>query len=112
MLTITHTAIGTTFEQQPQDTVATTSRVAVLNCIPPTSIPIATITWTKNFAEISDPRFQILTNGSLQISGVLLSDEGDYHCTATNQVLGISRTSQGAELTVLGKLDWAVSPVY
>lgn len=43
-----------------------------------------------------------MSNGSLLISDVVWSDQGIYHCTATNPVLGIVRTSSSAQLTAIG----------
>ena len=52
---------------------------------------------------VSPPPPQVLSNGSLAVSAVRLEDQGTYHCTATNALLDISRTSEGAVLTVLGE---------
>ena len=92
-----------TFELQPEDEVAVIGSDVILNCLPPPSQPPTVVTWTKNSIELTGPRFQILGNGSLAISGVLLEDQDDYRCTATNQLLGISRTSQAARLAAIGE---------
>ena len=96
--------IGTTFELQPQDTVIAIGRVGVLNCLSPPSLPPAQISWTKNFSQLpNNQRFTVLQNGSLMITGAELEDQGIYYCTATNTLLGISRTSQPAQVTTIGK---------
>ena len=98
------TAIESTFPLQPVDTVAINGEDSQIDCLPPLSTPAATISWTRNFSLLTDPRFQVLQNGSLFISDVRLTDQGSYHCIATNLLLGVSRTSRGVTLTVLGKL--------
>ena len=96
--------IGTTFELQPQDTVIAIGGVGVLDCLSPPSLPPAQISWTKNFAQLpNSQRFTVLQNGSLMITGAELEDQGVYYCTATNTLLGISRTSQPAQVTTIGK---------
>ena len=47
-------------------------------------------------------RYQILVNGSLLISDIALSDQALYHCTATNPISGVTRTSSPAQLTTIG----------
>lgn len=51
---------------------------------------------------LSNLRYQILPNGSLSITNIVLQDQGVYHCTATNPLLGVSRTSEPTQLTVVG----------
>lgn len=93
-----------TFELQPQDTVIVLGQAGILNCLSPPSIPPAQISWTKNFAQLpNNQRFAVLQNGSLMISGAELEDQDVYYCTATNTLLGVSRTSQPAQVTTLGK---------
>lgn len=95
--------ISTTFELQPEDTVVVIGSDGLLNCLPPLSLPPAQISWTKNSAQLTGARFQVLQNGSLMISGVQLEDQDVYHCTATNLLLGVSRTSEPARVTTVGK---------
>jgi hypothetical protein len=103
-MTTLFAGIGTTFELQPTDTVIAIGRAGVLNCLSPPSLPPAQISWTKNFAQLpNNQRFTVLQNGSLMISGAELADQGVYYCTATNALLGISRTSQPAQVTTIGK---------
>lgn len=92
-----------TFELQPEDTVTVIGTDGLLDCLSPPSLPPAQISWTRNFAQLTSQRFLVLQNGSLLISGAQLEDQGVYHCTATNTLLGISRTSQPASLTTIGK---------
>ena len=103
MHTCTHEAISSSFLLQPVDTLSIIGTDARIDCLPPISVPSATVTWSKNFFQLTDLRFQILQNGSLVISTVQLSDQGMYHCTATNPLLGVSRTSVGVNLTALGE---------
>ena len=75
----------------------------VLNCTSPPSLPPAQISWTKNLAPLTGQRFQVLQNGSLMISEAETEDQGAYRCMATNAILGISRTSEPATVTTIGK---------
>ena len=75
----------------------------ILNCISPPSLPPAQISWTKNSAPLTGQRFQVLHNGSLMISEAETGDQGAYRCTATNAILGISRSSELATVTTIGK---------
>lgn len=97
-------ALQASFVLEPPDTTAIIGQDAVLDCISPHSIPPAVITWSRDFAQLSDSRFQVLQNGSLLISAVELSDQSTYYCTASNTLLGSSRTSRRAVLTTIGKL--------
>lgn len=98
------TAIESSFLLQPVDTVSILGEDSQIDCLPPLSTPAATVSWRKNSSLLNGPRFQVLQNGSLFISNVQLTDQGSYHCVATNLLLGVSRTSTGVTLTVLGKL--------
>ena len=92
------------FQQSPVDTLATAGSNTRLDCLPPSSNPPPTISWTRNFALLpSSPRFSVFSNGSLLISSVELGDQAEYHCVATNLLLGVSATSDAAQLTVLCK---------
>lgn len=48
--------------------------------------PKPTIQWDKDsrMNNLDNPRFEVLSNGSLYIKEVYLSDEGKYGCTAGN----------------------------
>ena len=92
-----------TFVLQPQDTVIAIGQAGVLNCLSPPSLPPAQISWTKSFAQLpNSQRFMVLQNGSLMISEAVHEDQGVYYCTATNALLGISRTSLPAQVTTIG----------
>ena len=105
MFSSSYPALGSSFLLQPADTVSPEGSDTRLDCLPPDSIPTATISWTKNFAQLPSNRFRILGNGSLLISVTELSDHAPYHCVATNQVLGLSVTSNGATVYVLGRYN-------
>ena len=91
---------------EPPDTTAIIGRDVLIDCTPPLSVPPAIVTWSRDFAQLSDSRFQVQENGSLLISAVQLSDQAMYYCTATNQHLGSSRTSRGAVLTAIGETPY------
>lgn len=97
-------ALGTVFQLSPQDVVATAGDDVRLDCLSPDSNPTAIISWTRDFDQLSSERFSVLSNGSLLISSVATGDQALYHCVATNDLLGTSVTSQGAEVTVLSEL--------
>lgn len=86
---------------QPADTTAVIGQDALIDCLSPASTPPATITWSRDSALLSEPRYQVLQNGSLLVQEVELSDQATYLCTATNPILGTSRVSQGAMLTTI-----------
>lgn len=48
--------------------------------------PKPTIQWDRDsrMNNLDNPRFEVLSNGSLYIKEVYLSDEGKYGCTAGN----------------------------
>lgn len=92
-----------TFALEPPDTTAVIGRDVILDCAPPPSLPPAEVTWSRNFAQLSNSRYRVQENGSLLISAVELSDQDTYYCTATNTLLGLSRTSRGAILTAIGE---------
>ncbi len=88
---------------EPSDTTAIIGRDVIIDCTPPLSIPPAVVSWSRDFAQLNNPRYQVQPNGSLVITGVELSDQATYYCTATNTLLGSSRTSRGAILTAIGE---------
>lgn len=103
---VLYAGLGTTFMLQPADNTTVIGEIALLDCSSPPSIPSAVISWSRNFAQLNSPRYQVLQNGSLMISDVELGDHASYTCTATNPLLGASRTSRGATLTVIGMREW------
>lgn len=65
--------------------------------------PKPTIQWDKDsrMNNLDNPRFEVLSNGSLYIKEVYLSDEGKYGCTAGNSG-GLKR--EEVQLNVKGTL--------
>ncbi|XP_072421818.1 hemicentin-1-like isoform X1 [Chiloscyllium punctatum] len=63
------------------------NQVAFLEC-EAEGIPKPTVTWRKdgNLLPTGSPRFDFLSEGSLQIHSVQISDAGHYLCTASNAV--------------------------
>ena len=59
--------------------------------------PIASITWLFNSAEVDG----VLTNGSLLLSIVQVTNEGNYTCRATNS---IGSDEADVFLSILGNL--------
>ena len=98
--------LDSVFQLSPQSMVATTGTDARFDCLPPDSNPSASVSWTKDFAQLPNSRFSVLTNGSLLITSVALGDGAVYHCVATNDLLEVSSTSSGAQLIVLCELSY------
>ncbi|XP_077321381.1 immunoglobulin superfamily DCC subclass member 3-like, partial [Lithobates pipiens] len=87
------------FHLNPQPMRVTEGGVARFHCLT-TSVPKATITWERNRTVLttSDPRYTVLPDGILQISGVTRDDVGTYRCLARNPAN--SRHSKEAWLTL------------
>ena len=96
-------AIDLAFQMEPSDTFGVLGQAGLINCQPPNSVPPAVVQWLKDSSPITDSRFTVASNGSLLISSVMSNDAGQYVCTATNQVLDITRTSGAAQFQVFGK---------
>lgn len=62
--------------------------------------PKPDITWMRNSQEVTGGRYQVLENGDLRISDVLVTDKGEYTCYATNKFGDISASGR---LDVKGK---------
>jgi hemicentin len=92
--------IQQSFELSPQNATVIVGDDAVIDCVPPLSAPPATVSWFRDSSLLTGDQFNVLTNGSLLISSVNLNNDGDYLCTATNQLLDITRTSSLVHLTV------------
>ncbi|XP_018427847.1 PREDICTED: immunoglobulin superfamily DCC subclass member 3-like [Nanorana parkeri] len=92
------------FHLNPQPMAVAVGGVARFQCLT-TSIPKATITWERNRTVLitSDPRYTVLPDGILQISGVTHDDIGTYRCLATNPAN--SRHSKEAWLTLTGSTN-------
>ena len=95
--------IAESFQLPPQDTFALFGERGILNCVPPLSAPSPVVSWFHDGMLISGDQFSIASNGSLLISSVNYNNEGDYVCTALNQLLQINRTSPSAHFSVYGK---------
>jgi Immunoglobulin I-set domain len=82
---------GLVFTEEPADIVVVRGQSVVWNCSAMSSdgASLPNMTWFKNGQPISDPRRQVLENGSLYIQRVLQnsrrSDEDLYECMATNE---------------------------
>lgn len=67
-----------------------------------TALPRPEVTWLRDNETVEyDQRLQLLEDGSLYISDVMLSDDGLYQCLATN-VNGSVESDYGM-LSVSGK---------
>lgn len=72
-------------------------------------VPTPDVSWTQSTKPVISEvggRVEILTNGSLAIQGVTLTDGGVYMCVATN-ILGTTRL----EITMLN-IEGVVHPLY
>ena len=90
------------FQLEPSDTFGILGQTGLISCLPPNSVPPAVVQWLKDSSPITDSRFTVASNGSLLISSVMSDDAGQYVCTATNQVLDITRNSSAAQFQVFG----------
>lgn len=95
--------LANSFVLEPSDTTAMIGQNVVMDCVAPRSVPPAVVSWSRDFAQLDSPRYQVLQNGSLVISEVELRDAVTYHCTATNSLSAATRTSRGAALTAIGR---------
>ncbi|XP_029647063.1 contactin-2 isoform X1 [Octopus sinensis] len=90
----------------PSSTLAARTGKVSLRCHPD-AIPKATISWSRNGADLgldssqSTGRIQKLLNGNLFIQDITQSDAGEYKCTATNNQ---GEASQSTKLRVVENL--------
>uniref|UniRef100_A0A3Q3MZ09 Immunoglobulin superfamily DCC subclass member 3-like n=1 Tax=Mastacembelus armatus TaxID=205130 RepID=A0A3Q3MZ09_9TELE len=93
------------FLSHPQSVAVDEGGVARLTC-QVNGIPEANITWQKDQLplSISDPRYTLLPNGVLQITGVKRTDSGLFRCVASN--IANTRYSQEAQLSVTVYRHW------
>uniref|UniRef100_A0A3P9JD27 Ig-like domain-containing protein n=1 Tax=Oryzias latipes TaxID=8090 RepID=A0A3P9JD27_ORYLA len=89
------------FLSHPQSLLVDEGGVARLSC-QVRGVPEANITWQKDQRPLStnDPRYTLLPNGVLQITGVQRSDSGFFRCVASN--IANIRFSHEAQLSVTG----------
>ncbi|KAM4735514.1 immunoglobulin superfamily DCC subclass member 3 isoform 3-T3 [Anableps anableps] len=87
------------FLSHPQSRAVDEGGVARLSC-QVNGIPEADITWQRDRHPLStaDPRYTLLPNGVLQITGVQRSDGGLFRCVASN--IANTRYSHEAQLSV------------
>ncbi|XP_013855026.1 immunoglobulin superfamily DCC subclass member 3 [Austrofundulus limnaeus] len=87
------------FLSHPQSLSVDEGGVARLSC-QVNGIPQANITWQRDRRPLStdDPRYTLLPNGVLQISGAQRSDNGLFRCVASN--IANTRFSHEAQLSV------------
>lgn len=73
-----------------------------------TALPRPEVIWLRNNETVEyDQRLQLLEDGSLYISDVMLSDDGLYQCIATN-INGSVESDYGV-FTVAGKMIECIS---
>ena len=92
------------FQLAPTDTFGIVSEDVLLECSPPLSLPLAIVYWSKNSILVEGDRFNVLSNGSLSITEVEFSDEGQFICMANNTFLDITRSADAIQLSVYGKI--------
>uniref|UniRef100_A0A665TLF0 Immunoglobulin superfamily DCC subclass member 3 n=1 Tax=Echeneis naucrates TaxID=173247 RepID=A0A665TLF0_ECHNA len=87
------------FLSHPESVLVDEGGVARLTC-QVHGIPEANITWQRDQQPLStgDPRYTLLPNGVLQITGVRRTDSGLFRCVASN--IANTRYSQEARLSV------------
>nr|XP_046256495.1 immunoglobulin superfamily DCC subclass member 3-like isoform X1 [Scatophagus argus]XP_046256496.1 immunoglobulin superfamily DCC subclass member 3-like isoform X1 [Scatophagus argus] len=87
------------FLSHPESMAVGEGGVARLTC-QVNGIPEASITWQKDRLPLSteDPRYTLLPNGVLQITGVRQTDGGLFRCVASN--IANTRYSREAQLSV------------
>ena len=91
----------------PQNTSILTGESVIISCNI-TALPRPEVTWLRNNDTVEyDQRLQLLDDGSLHISEVMLTDDGLYQCTATN--INGSVTSDFGMVNVSGKTTHVVS---
>ncbi|XP_050389224.2 cell adhesion molecule DSCAML1 isoform X1 [Patella vulgata] len=108
---LTVATLGISFVQEPNSSTVFAGQSETLECIPPISIPPATVTWYKDYQPLKlrtgDMSVSVVNtipgNWDLHFSSVQRSDDGIYFCVAINNYsIPTSRTSRQAVLTVTG----------
>ena len=86
----------------PQNLSVLTRESVTINCNI-TALPRPIVTWLRNNDTVEyNERLQLLEDGSLYISNVMLTDDGVYQCTATN-INGTVESDYGV-VEVMGKM--------
>ena len=97
--------LDVSFVRGPSNVTVRSSQPVSLPCVPPRSIPVATILWYKdNVPFVPRPgEFEVkqLFTGTLQFNNVQIRDEGKYFCVAVNNYsVPSTRTSQVGSIIV------------
>ena len=91
--------------ENPRNLTTVVGNAVSLSCVPPTSFPIqVTIHWYHHYQQIvSGDGISIDSSGTIKFTSIRKSDEGMYFCDGTNSIVGVTRTSLQAYVTVHGK---------
>ena len=99
------------FDRNPEDKTVQLGSGVIFYCINSGSLPLASISWEKDGALISNAAItstelsSTQTSSSLLIANAQKSDEGLYKCVATNRLLSNNRVESNAgRLSVNGAL--------
>ncbi|GFT96380.1 protogenin A [Nephila pilipes] len=100
-----------TFTSEPQPLTTHEGGQARFSC-QIYAVPPADISWYKDGIKLpqNNSRYTFLPSGTLQITGVSLSDSGDYKCHCSN--IARQRNSTEAALTVLPRIEQFQPPVF
>lgn len=100
------------FIENPKDHTAVVGDAVNLLCVPPISFPVdVTIHWYHNYSQITPgPDVSIDSSGTIKFASIKKSDEGIYFCDGKNHILGVSRTSLPAFVTVHVPPSFQVRP--
>ncbi|XP_015754539.1 PREDICTED: Down syndrome cell adhesion molecule-like [Acropora digitifera] len=103
---------GFSFIENPKNHTAKVGDVVSLKCVPPISFPVqVTIHWYHNYQQITPGSgISINSSGTIKFVSIKKSDEGMYFCDGKNNVLGVSRTSSQAFVTVHVPPSFQVMP--
>lgn len=89
----------TIIEAPEAESTAVVTSTITLNCRV-FGAPQPEVTWMRDGQELTGGRYQVLENGGLKITEVLVTDKGEYTCYATNK---FGDTSASGVLDVKGK---------
>ncbi|XP_063423731.1 cell adhesion molecule DSCAM-like [Mytilus trossulus] len=108
------------FQEEPESLYITAGHPVVLHCSPPTSFPLANVSWYKNnqpmkyrtgeqAVYIVDP---VVGIWNLFFTDIQKQDEGRYFCVASNNyAIPTSRTSKSSDLQIGGGPVFVDPPV-